>query len=276
MEIPAVGSRFDELVARLGLHERVRLLVPEGAAAAIRFRAPDGTWRSQRSALRQTGEAEELATLQQTFGASDEDMERLGTFYLSILSLSDDEVAALDDVGMHAYLQPFGLPPGLESQILATMNMLFVVPVDRLAASEGVLVLRQIVTGGAGRFHTGGYGQVAEACADVVVQRGGTYLTSTRVEEITVEDGRATGIRTADAVLRARVVVSNAGIQPTVLKLVGTAHFPDEYVETVRALEPSWSIAGLRYVLDDRVFDAALTPVFSDQSWLDSDRFAAM
>ena len=44
----------------------------------------------------------------------------------------------------------------------------------------------------------------------------------------------------------------------------------------MQALEPSWAIAGVRYVLDERVFDAALIPIFSDRSWLDSDRFAAM
>jgi phytoene dehydrogenase-like protein len=274
--IPAVGSRFDELVDVLGLHDRVRLLVPEGHVAAMRFRAPDGTWRTQRSPLCQTGEPEDLAALQRTFGATDEDMERLGTFYLSILSMSEEEVEALDDVGMLAFLRPFGLPAGLESQILATMNMLFVVPVDRLAASEGVLVLRQVVLGGAGRFHAGGYGQVAEACAEHIAEHGGEFVRSTRVDAIEVEDGRATGVRTGARVLRAPVVVSNAGIQPTVLKLVGAGHFPAEYTAMVEGLEPSWSIAGMRYVLDDRVFDAALTPVFSDQSWLDSERFAAM
>jgi prolycopene isomerase len=96
------------------------------------------------------------------------------------------------------------------------------------------------------------------------------------VEEIVVEGGRAVGVRTSGRTIRARAVVSNAGIQPTVLKLVGAQHFPADYVAVVEGLEPSWSIAGLRYVLDDRVFDAALTPVFSDQSWLDSQRFAAM
>jgi phytoene dehydrogenase-like protein len=274
--IPAVGSRFDELVEVLGLHDRVRLLVPEGHVAAMRYRAPDGGWRSQRSPLRQTGEAEDLATLQRTFGATDGDMETLGSFYLSILSMTDEEVEALDDLGMLAFLRPFGLPAGLESQILATMNMLFVVPVDRLAASEGVLVLRQVVLGGAGRFHAGGYGQVAEACAAYVAEHRGRFLRSTRVDAIVVEEGRAVGVRAGGRVLRAPVVVSNAGIQPTVLKLTGAAHFPSDYVARVEGLEPSWSIAGLRYVLDDRVFDAALTPVFSDQSWLDSERFAAM
>ncbi len=70
--IPAVGSRFDELVEVLGIQDRVRAAgARRDTAASIRYRAPDGTWRSQRSPLRQTGDAGELATLQRTFGATD-------------------------------------------------------------------------------------------------------------------------------------------------------------------------------------------------------------
>jgi prolycopene isomerase len=76
--------------------------------------------------------------------------------------------------------------------------------------------------------------------------------------------------------LRARAILSSAGIQPTVLKLAGRGHFPAEYIKAVEQLEPSWAIAGFRYVLDKRIFDAALIPVFSDQSWLDSARYAGM
>jgi prolycopene isomerase len=91
-----------------------------------------------------------------------------------------------------------------------------------------------------------------------------------------VERGRAVAIVTSDGEIRASAVVSNAGIQPTVLRLAGTEHFPAEYVERVRSLEPSWAIAGCRYLLDAPVFEAALTPVFSDRSWLDDERFARM
>jgi len=51
---------------------------------------------------------------------------------------------------------------------------------------------------------------------------------------------------------------------------------PANYVERVKALEPSWAIAGFRDVLDARVFDAELIPVFSDESWLDDARYTDM
>jgi prolycopene isomerase len=117
---------------------------------------------------------------------------------------------------------------------------------------------------------------VAEACAGYVADHGGAYLPSTRATRVLIEAGRAVGVETAAGVLWADAVVSNAGIQPTVLNLAGPAAFPDDYVERVRSLEPSWAIAGIRYVFDTRVFDAALIPIFSDQSWLDTERFSAM
>jgi prolycopene isomerase len=274
--IPAVGSRFHELVDVLGIADRVELLIPEGEMAAVHYRPAEGGWRTMRSPLQQTGSESELAALRRVFGASEDDLSKLGEFYMAMLAMSDEDIVALDEVGMVDFVTPFGLPAGLTSQIYATLNMLFVVPVDRLAASEAVLVLRNMVLGGAGRFHQGGYGRVAEVCAETVVERGGTFLPSTRVRRILVKHGRAVGVQTTKGVLHAGVVVSNAGVQPTVLKLIGPEHFPHDYVARIRELEPSWAIAGIRYVLDTRVFDAALIPIFSDQSWLDSARFAAM
>jgi phytoene dehydrogenase-like protein len=196
--------------------------------------------------------------------------------YSAMLGLQDTELDTLDDVGMLGWVRQFGLPVSLVSQLCAILNTLFVVPVNRLAASEAIFTLRQLMVGGAGRYHLGGYGRVAEVCAEYVTEHRGLYLTGERVQRIVVEGGRAVGIETGGGVLRARVVVSNAGIQPTVLRLAGSEHFPTDYIDRVRSLEPSWAIAGNRYVLDAEVFDAALTPIYSDQSWLDDERFARM
>jgi prolycopene isomerase len=272
--IPALDSLFHELVERLGIGDRVEMFLPEGKIAAVHYQPPEGGWRTLRTALQQTGTEEELAELARVFGTDEAGITRLGEFYMHILGLTDEELDALDDVGFLDFLTPFDLPPGLASQILATCNMLFVVGVDRLAASEALLVLRNMVLGGSGRFHRGGFAKVAEVCADLVAERGGVWLPSTPVRRILVEDGRAVGVATDKGELRAPVVISNAGIQPTVLELVGAEHFPADYVEKVSDLEPSWSIAGIRFVLDARVFDSALIPIFSDRSWLDSARMA--
>ncbi len=274
--IPAYNSRFHELVDTLGIAERAPFVIPEGNAASIRYLNRNGQWKISYSPLLATGSDEEMTAMKNTLGVTDEDLEALAAFYGEILALADEDIDALDEVGAYEWMQQFNLATPLVSQICMNLNTLFVVAVDRLPASEMIWTLRDQVLGGAGRFHVGGYGRVAEVCAEYVQEQGGLYLTKTRVQEILVEGGRAVGVRVEGRDIRARVVVSNAGIQPTVLQLAEPECFPPEYVERISALEPSWAICGYRYVLDKRVFDAALIPVFSDESWLDEQRYQDM
>ena len=274
--IPAYNSRFHELVDTLGIAERCPFVVPEGDAASIRYLNSDGEWKVCYNPLVATGSEKEMQAMKATFGVDDADLGALASLYEAILSLPDNDIDALDDTGALEWMSQFNLPVPLESQICMNLNTLFVVAVDRLPASEMIYALRDQVLGGAGRYHIGGYGHVAEVCAEYVVERGGLYLTKARVREILVEGGCAVGVRLEDRDIRARAVISNAGIQPTVLQLAGAEHFPADYIEQVSALEPSWAICGFRYVLDKRVFDAALIPVFSDESWLDESRYQGM
>lgn len=278
--IPAYNSRFHELVEKLGIADEVPFVIPEGNVASVRYRNAEGEWKVMYSPLLQTGSQEEIDSLKATFGVDDDGLAAMGALYEAILTLTPEQLDALDDVGFSHWMAPFNVPTPLASQIFMNLNTLFVVAVDRLPASEAILALRDQVLGGAGRYHIGGYGRVAEVCAEVVERHGGRYLTKTRVQRILVEDGRVTGVEingdTGPETIRATTVISNAGIQPTVLKLAGAEHFSADYVERIKSLEPSWAIAGFRYVLNKRIFDAALIPVFSDQSWLDSERYAAM
>lgn len=273
--IPALQSRFHELVDTLGIADEVPFIVPDGPVAGVRYKGADGSWRGFRSPLLGAGSPDDIETIRRVYGVTEDEVGALAAMYAAMFEVDAADLDALDRVGFSEWAAPFGVADSLMAQVNSTLNALFVVAVDRLAASEAVITLRDAVLHGAGRFHRGGYGAVAEACAAFVEEHGGCYRRSTRVEEVVVTDGRATGIRTADELIRARAVVSNAGIQPTVLRLVGESHFPAQYVERVRGLEPSWAIAGIRYVLDAEVFEEALVPCYSNESWLDSGRFAA-
>jgi hypothetical protein len=52
--------------------------------------------------------------------------------------------------------------------------------------------------------------------------------------------------------------VSNAGIQPTVLKLVGEEHLEPSYVEWVRNLELNLACVGYRWILDEPMLDTPM------------------
>jgi phytoene dehydrogenase-like protein len=64
-------------------------------------------------------------------------------------------------------------------------------------------------------------------------------------------------------------VVSSAGIQPTVLKLVGEEHFDKSYVAYIKGLLPALGFNGIHYVLREPVLPHALYQIWSDDSWWD-------
>ena len=74
--IPAHESRFHELVDVLDIGDQVEFIIPEGDAASVRYKAPDGEWRVMYSPLVMTGAPEEMENLQRVFGASDDRVAR--------------------------------------------------------------------------------------------------------------------------------------------------------------------------------------------------------
>jgi phytoene dehydrogenase-like protein len=93
-----------------------------------------------------------------------------------------------------------------------------------------------------------------------------------KTERITVADGAVTGVVTSAGTFTAPIVVSNAGLQPTVLRLVGEEHFSEDYSRAVKDLLPSWALLGHRYFLSRKVTDVPYGVVFSSDSPWTLDR----
>ncbi|MCZ7526318.1 MAG: hypothetical protein M5U14_08060 [Acidimicrobiia bacterium] len=93
------------------------------------------------------------------------------------------------------------------------------------------------------------------------------------MEAIEIAGGRVTGVRTDAGVFEAPVVVSDAGIQPTVLKLAGPEHFPADYVERVANLEPGWGWASIRYFLSRPVVTEPMVMIYGDDLWYTTQRY---
>lgn len=92
---------------------------------------------------------------------------------------------------------------------------------------------------GGGYYPVGGAARIAESIAPVIEAAGGAVLVSAEVSSIVVEDGVAVGVMMSDgAVLRAPVVVSNAGVALTFRKLlpaeVAARHGYDRMLRSVR------------------------------------------
>ena len=266
---PSEGSRFASILEEVGATDEVELLVPDDVLALV-YRSA-GTSRTMVSSASPGGGGLGLIDL---LSLEEPDLPGLLDLQVALTTTDDETLRGLDDVTFADWLQRVELPTSVRTDLAMQANLLFVVPIDRLAASEAIRTMADFARGGAGRYHAGGYGRVAEVCCDVVERNGGEVRTGTAVERVVVEDGRARGVVLAGGTVTSDVVVSNAGIQPTVLRLVGAEHFPGDYTDDVRALVPSWAIVGRRYELDVPFFEHGMIVTFSDDNVMTSQRFA--
>ena len=271
---PSLGSQFARVLDELGMSDELEILTPSQSNVLL-YR---GAGSSKYAKVVGSAVPDPLGAVQ-TFGAlglQPADFPETLRLFGDIANMQPEEIDGLDEVSFADFLSDYRIPQSLSSYLGMQSNIIFVVPIDRLAASEMIRVLQDFGPGGAGRYHGGGFGRVAEVFCRGVERHGGRVLLGTRVEKIEVEGGAVRGIVTAAGRFRAPVVVSNAGIQPTVLKLVGEAHFDASYANYVRDLVPSQAIMGIRYFLDRPFFEHGMYVAFSDDSYLDADRFARL
>ncbi|MGD8426902.1 MAG: NAD(P)/FAD-dependent oxidoreductase [Balneolaceae bacterium] len=79
----------------------------------------------------------------------------------------------------------------------------------------------------------GGSGMLTQAMARLIEANGGKVITDAPVESILVENGKAIGVKTNQDEYRADVIVSNAHVQTTMMKLVGRDYLPEKTCEKV-------------------------------------------
>ena len=252
---PSHSSRWEELIKELELD--VELLTPEGAILTL-YRNPSGEYVPYQAPG--------------PIPPTPEEAEGLGRFFNDMMSLSPQEVDALDEVTCHEFISRYQVPQAFYSSLAMQSNIVFVVPIDLLAASEMVKTIRDMQSGGAGCYFKGGYGKIFEGCAKAVERYGSEVRLRTRVERIAIEEGQVRGVVTDKGTFHAPIVISNAGIQPTVLKLVGEEQFDKGYVNYVKDLVPSLGIMGIRYFLSKPVLDHPMYLTFSDDNYFNVER----
>jgi phytoene dehydrogenase-like protein len=259
---PAEGNPFEKVLDELGVAGKVELVKPEGGGG--RFKNAAGAWTDPPG-----GGFGDPDALMEHLEVPTEEREDAIKILAELATMSPADIAELDDVTFSEWLGSRNVPRGIFAQLVAPMtDGCFVVPPDALAASEAIETLQRIFLNPGTLFCKSGIGRIAEAYAYAVEAHGSKVLMRTRVEKIAVERGKVTGVVTDKGTFHAPIVISNAGLQPTVLKLVGEEHFDLSYVNYVKELVPSWGFMGARYFLDTKVVDDPFGTLFSaDSPW---------
>jgi phytoene dehydrogenase-like protein len=252
--VPATDSLFEKLIQDLGLEDQVQVIYPE-MVGRFYFELPGGEIRT----MDMTANKQSLGDLRRLLGVRLWDLLKLVRFFRDMLAMGAEQLLDLAGISALDFLRRYHLSKSLFSYLLSVYaEGFFKTPADRISAAAMVRAVQQTTRHGGGRYYRGGVGSVFQAFAGAVERFGGTVLFQTRVERILVEQGQVAGIVADGVTYRAPIVVSNAGIQPTVLKLVGQEHLDPSYVEWVRNLETNLACVGYRWILDKPVLDSPM------------------
>ncbi len=111
-------------------------------------------------------------------------------------------------------------------------------PPSRASFAIQALVSKHFMHGG--YYPVGGSQQIALQLLQTVADHGGYTRISADVAEIVIENGVAVGVRMRDGEeLRARRIVSAAGVLSTVDRLLPAAHASQDWVASIRGLAPA-------------------------------------
>ncbi|MFI5397398.1 MAG: phytoene desaturase family protein [Candidatus Binatia bacterium] len=259
---PVFGNLYEAVAKELGVEDLMKLVAP-GHAASI-YRTPSGKY----AALPHMDPGQmDPNVVFDWLEIKQEDRDAALNFFAQLTMMPLEEINKLHDLSFQEWLSRQNIPRSLYAFLISNCcDGMFMVPVDLLEAAEAIKSLQDMFLRHGGMFCLGGFGHVAEAYCEAVRRNGGTVLMKAKTEKIVVENGTVTGVVTNQGTFKAPIVISNAGLQPTVLKLVGEEHFGQDYLKRTKSLVPSWALLGYRYFLRKKVTDAPYGVVFSDTS----------
>lgn len=265
---PSQENVFETVLKKLDLKSRSTLIVAPGNGA--RYKQASGQYvRGPQDVSTDPNSAFDWLEVKE------EERETALKFLTDLTLMPTQDIDALDDISFQEWLSQHSIPRGIYSFVHFIVDGCFMVPIDMLAASEAVRTVQTVLLRRGGLFGKGGIGRMAELFAQAVAENGGQVIMRAKVEKIAVENGQVTGVVTDKGIFKAPIVISNAGIQPTVLKLVGEEHFDRSYVGYVKDLVPSWGMMGVRYFLEKPVIPDASGALFSDESGWTKKRWLA-
>jgi phytoene dehydrogenase-like protein len=277
---PVRGHSFEALAKELGLNEsEFKIIGPKNMTFAYRGRSKK--WKFMDNVDIMLGDISENfdpSHLFELWGLNEKEQDQavqvLGEMYL----MTPDQIAALDveDITFKEYLDQghYEIPWAVYNFFGFFANMAMVEPFDLVSAAEYIRILQDSFNRGGGGYPVGGCMRVVEVLTRKFTDLGGVVRTQTKVDRISVENGSVTGVITTDGEeIKAPVVISNAGIHPTVLKLVGEEHFDKSYVNYVKDLVPAWGLTSQIYFLSKPVLDFGISVIYSDTGWWNLERY---
>jgi phytoene dehydrogenase-like protein len=184
-------------------------------------------------------------------GLPPEEVGKIVQMYADVTSMTDKDVEKLEGMDMMTFLARYTTDPKVSSIFGFLMGLYFVVPPQDIPVSEWIWNHKEMMKYRTSGYPVGGTGMIPEAYAASIRRNGGKVHLKSPTARINVRDGIARGITLADGkTVEADIVLSNAGVKPTVLDMVGESHYPREYSEIIKSLRYTSATFNIKIGLD--------------------------
>jgi len=189
---------------------------------------------------------------------NNEEMEAVMKAFQYLMEMKEHDFDQIYNLTVEEWLnlQFPNIPLAFKDFLTLWCGMMFVNPSKFSSAGEYARYFTRILNTKDAGYCSGGIGYIPELMAKTVEENGSVVKMGEEVEKILIENDRAVGVQTKDGnIYMADAIISNVGIQPTVLKLVGAEYFSKEYITYVKNLIPSFSGVRIRYFLNKKIIN---------------------
>ena len=211
-----------------------------------------------------------IAGIIEGIGARPENFDDCFACFKELITMKPaSELEMLDEMPLKDYIDQFTDDPNFHLMVNSTCGMLLVLTYYQGSAGEFIYCFSQMAENASLSYPRGGVGSIASSYLEALERMGGRVEYGRSVERILVEGGRIVGVE-AGGRIPADVVVSNAGLQPTV-KMVED-YLDGDYVKSAMSLKSSYGAASVKYALDSEVVECPVTlwiPDLSDKEMTD-------
>jgi len=268
LQVPMTGSALWLLYDELGIKDQLGAIPCDTVKLAYRHKSAD---KYNAKVVSQT--SVDPTPLFDLWGLSDKERGDALPILAELAFLTPEQLSAMDDMTFDEWLKQKNTPWGMYSFFCMHANGSLAEPIDLVAASEQGAIMQHIATAGGGGYYKGGFGRMLGTVADYIKSHGGELQMGTRIEKIKISNGRVTGISTAKGDFDSSIIVSDVGIQPTMLKLIDEKELDRSYLNYIRDLVPGWAFTAVRYFLNKKVVKEQMAMCWADYTWMTMDLF---
>ncbi|MDD1777138.1 MAG: NAD(P)/FAD-dependent oxidoreductase [Candidatus Helarchaeota archaeon] len=193
---------------------------------------------------------------------------KLMQLYQDIMNMKPREVEELNYTPITDFVGRYTTDPRVRAMMGYFCGLYFVTD-QATSAGEWIYCQQALMKNHSSGYPIGGTIAVPGAYCDIITKHGGEVSTDTPVEKIIIEGNRATGVKLEDGrQIESDLVISNAGIKTTVLKLIGAKYFQKKFVEKVKNYQFSLATLMVKIALDEKITDEHMIMFLSFEEML--------